>query len=151
MKHLKTYEQLNNVQIFNTEQVESDKSGKLQDCYENARIDYWRRKNNGEDVQYFMGVIKSSILPYNHNHAWVVKNDIIYDTTPFLKNEYFGDFDLATEYDVETAIENMPDIKYVGSPLIGDDIPCENEKLKYFKLPKDEEFWNKIHNFSRKL
>ena len=66
--------------------------GEWRMCFENARKEYWKRRNKGEKVEYHMGTVYgySIFEPENplkthvpFSHAWVQLSNNIIDSTPF--------------------------------------------------------------------
>lgn len=91
MKYLKTFENIKYISEY-TKHIEPLTVGVWRECYENARIEYWKRIELGENVKYCVGTVygKSRIrwdefyeMVGGLHHAWVVVDEIISDSTPF--------------------------------------------------------------------
>ena len=124
------------------------KDGKANECYENARREYWERKNKGENPKYVMGnvyaVTKDDMksiggvdsdamdkISFPIPHAWVEVNGMISDATPFKYGQ--GDYSTLPE---NYAKENFHVALYAPDRRV--DESKLTEVLKFF--PKST--WN---------
>lgn len=118
------------------------------ECYENARKEFLKRRKAGENVEYYLGQIFSPKEHYKNQlslqHAWVVKdgNEII-DPTPFKYGN--GNYD---ELPSHSAKEEFPDAIYIGLPLPKDyEYQLETPLKLYPKVPNG--FWDKVHKMEK--
>ena len=131
------------------------KDGKLQECYENSRKEYFLQREAGNNPKYVMGEVYTTKVGDDPDfvglgtfHAWVEVGDKILDSTPF----DLGGVNESGPYALPSKA-NYPLIEYIGR-FTADSKDLTDEPLSFFpkiKLPIPEELWKPKEYFPPKF